>query len=111
MDPFKRYLFWRRNGFRPLDFAYTQPRLRPDAEPVKYLDLFCSDIPQAPIPVAVLQKHLAAFVSISVLKGSAAAEDADFSAMAAAIASRTHIPYKADDSAEQREIAAAARSR
>lgn len=111
MDPFKRYVFWRRNGFRPLDFAYTQPRLRPEAEPVRYLDLFCSDIPQAPIPVAVIEKHLAAFISISVLKGTPAADDPDFRAMATAIAAHTHIPYKRDDSTEQRDIVAAARGR
>lgn len=111
LSPFKRYMFWRRNGFRPLAFDYVQPRLRPDAEPVRYLDLFCSAPLDRPVPGALLKNHLNAFVSISVLKGSPASADPEFRQMAAVLDSGEGIGFKPDHSDEQRAIMAGARGR
>lgn len=109
VSPFRRYNFWRRNGFRPLDLRYVQPALRPDAEPVRYLDLFCSDVPAGGIASAVIASHLAAFIAVSVRKGAPADEDPDFAAMAAALSARDFIPFVEDDTAEQQAIRAGAR--
>jgi len=81
LHPARRYMFWFRSGFRPLDFPYVQPRLRDDAQPVRYLDLFCSKTDAMVIPAAVLLNHLHAFCSISVLKDRNASCDADFATM------------------------------
>ncbi len=37
IDPCRRYMSWKRSGFRPLDFRYVQPALRPDASAIRYL--------------------------------------------------------------------------
>lgn len=111
ISPFQRYVFWKRKGFRPLDFSYVQPRLRPDAEPVRYLDLFCSAPPGTRIPGAVLKNHLASFISISVLKGVAAAEDEEFRKMAAALDGGSQVGFKSEQSDEQRRILMRARER
>jgi hypothetical protein len=111
ISPFQRYLFWKRKGFRPLDFAYVQPRLRHDAEPVRYLDLFCSAPRGARIPAALLKQHLAAFVSISVLKGAAAADDDEFRVMAAALDAAGEVGFLPEDSDAQRRILQRARER
>ncbi len=80
LDPHRRYNFWLRSGFRPLDFPYVQPRLRPDVEPVRCLDLFCSgDIND--VSATLLLSHLRAFVSVSVLKNQDACRDPDFLTM------------------------------
>lgn len=81
LHPARRYMFWFRSGFRPLDMEYVQPRLREDAQPVRYLDLFCSRNDIMAIPAAVVLSHLHAFCSISVLKNQNASGDADFAAM------------------------------
>jgi hypothetical protein len=81
LHPARRYMFWFRSGFRPLDMEYVQPRLREDAQPVRYLDLFCSRNDIMAIPAAVVLSHLHAFCSISVLKNQNASSDADFAAM------------------------------
>jgi len=109
ISPFKRYLFWKRKGFRALDFAYVQPRLRPDSEPVGYLDLFCSAPGEARIPAALLRNHLRAFISISVLKGVDAAGDDDFRNMAVLLDASRDVGFKPEDSDEQRYILKRAR--
>ncbi len=109
LDPHRRYVFWKRNGFAPLDFSYVQPRLRPDADAVRYLDLFCTSGVADRIPADVILAHLAAFVSISVLKGKPAMEDADFAAMAARLPKGAAIPFVSDDTPEQKSILAGAR--
>jgi hypothetical protein len=81
LHPLRRYMFWFRCGFRPLDMQYVQPRLRDDAQPVRYLDLFCSRTDAMVIPAAVVLSHLHAFCSISVLKNLNASADSDFAAM------------------------------
>jgi len=110
LDPHRRYVFWRRNGFAPLQFAYVQPRLRPDADPVRYLDLFCTAGVAGAIPAEVVRAHLSAFVSISVLKGRPAMEDSDFARMAAALPPGTMIPFVATTDPEQRSILEGARA-
>jgi hypothetical protein len=111
INPFKRYLFWKRKGFRALDFAYVQPRLRPDSAPVGYLDLFCSALGESRIPAALLRSHLGAFISISVLKGVDAAGDADFRKMAASLDANKDVGFMPEDSDEQRYILKRARER
>ncbi len=81
LHPARRYMFWFRSGFRPLDMQYVQPRLRDAAQPVRYLDLFCSRTAAMTIPAAVVLSHLHAFCSISVLKNQNASGDSDFAAM------------------------------
>ena len=34
IDPFRRYIYWKRNGFAPLDLHYVQPPLRAEASAV-----------------------------------------------------------------------------
>jgi hypothetical protein len=108
LDPHRRYVFWKRNGFGPLDFDYVQPRLRPDAEPVRYLDLFCTAGVADAIPAELIAAHLRAFVSISVLKGRDASSDPDFRAMAETLLPGTTIPFVDDADPRQQEIAAQA---
>jgi hypothetical protein len=110
LDPHRRYVFWRRNGFAPLRFAYVQPRLRPDAEPVRYLDLFCTAGVADAIPAEVVRAHLSAFVSISVLKGRHAMEDPDFAAMAVLLPAGAMIPFVPTTNPEQKAILAGARA-
>jgi hypothetical protein len=105
LDPHRRYVFWKRNGFAPLDFRYVQPRLRPDAEPVRYLDLFCTAEISDAIPAELIEAHLRAFISISVLKGRDASGDPDFAAMAAAFRPGKKIRFVDDAHPEQRKIA------
>jgi hypothetical protein len=80
LHPARRHLFWQRCGSAPLAFPYVQPRLRPDGEPVRFLDLFC--IGRQPIPAMLLLAHLRGFVALSVLKGADPWSDPDFVAMA-----------------------------
>lgn len=79
INPFQRYLSWQSINALPLDFSYTQLKLRPDSEAIPFLDLFCiADDFQQGIPSAVLLQHLYSFCSISVLKGTDARLDNDF---------------------------------
>src|SRR5262249_10140841 len=96
LDPHRRYVFWKRNGFAPLDFRYVQPKLRPDADAVRYLDLFCTSGGAKAIPAELILAHLSAFVSISVLKGKPALEDVDFAAMADALTPGRMVPFVPD---------------
>ncbi|MFT3924236.1 MAG: hypothetical protein QM778_17000 [Myxococcales bacterium] len=110
-NPYLRYEYWRGRGFRPLDFDYVQPALREGVAPVRYLDLFCSAQGDA-IPAEVLRNHLRAFVSISVRKGIAAEDDADFRSMLAQL-ERHEVRYKRADHPDLaciRDRAAAARA-
>jgi hypothetical protein len=91
VDPARRYMFWLRSGFTPLAFPYVQPRLRDDAVPVRYLDLFCSNDAPEGVPAIMLLNHLYAFVSVSVLKDRDAREDPEFVAMAQWLEGRTHV--------------------
>jgi hypothetical protein len=93
-DPFRRYMLWRRSGFRPLDFAYVQPRLREDAQPIRYLDLFCSHGGLTALPSDMLLQHLSAFISLSVLKGVDAEQDGEFMAMKIALAARPAVAFR-----------------
>ena len=93
MDPFRRYLFWMRTGFTPLMVDYVQPRLRADADPIRYLDLFCSNDARPGIPAAVVLQHLHAFLSISVLKGADADEDEDFARLRASLANVREVAF------------------
>jgi hypothetical protein len=95
IDPFRRYPFWQRSlSSMPLDFAYVQPRLRKDAEPIHYLDLFCTrELPQG-IPAKLLLNHLHSFVSISVLKGQNASKDSDFHAMEEWLGAQDTVLFK-----------------
>ena len=110
LDPHRRYVFWKCNGFAPLDFSYVQPRLRPDAEPVRYLDLFCTAGMAGAIPVELLAAHLHAFVSFSVLKGRDASSDPDFASMAKTFRPGTMISFVDDADPEQQRIAMLARA-
>jgi hypothetical protein len=110
LDPHRRYVFWKRNGFAPLQFSYVQPRLRPDAEPVRYLDLFCTAGVADAIPAELILAHLSAFVSISVLKGRPAMEDADFAKMAEALTPGRMISFVPDGAPEQKSILLGARA-
>jgi hypothetical protein len=83
----------------------VQPRLRTDAEPVRYLDLFCTAGVSDAIPAELIDAHLRAFVSISVLKGRDPSGDADFSAMAASFRPGSKIRFVRDTDSQQREIA------
>jgi hypothetical protein len=110
VDPFRRYMFWLRNGFTPLAFPYVQPRLRTDADPVRYLDLFCSNDASQGVPADMLLSHLHAFISISVLKNGEAHDDADFAAMKCWLERNDHVDLVSRQSAELVEIAKRARA-
>lgn len=92
--PCRRYQFWRRSGFEALEFPYVQPRLREDAAPIDYLDLFCTYGEGRPFPAEVLHRHLTAFMAISVLKGRRPEEDADCAAMLKWLGMRETIAFK-----------------
>lgn len=104
-DPFRRYMFWRRSGFWPLDFPYVQPQLRVDASPIGYLDLFCTHGAATSLPPKVLLRHLSAFMSVSVLKGRDAGEDADFATMKEWLESHDTVEFKDHSSGDIAAIA------
>lgn len=112
IDPFRRYVFWQRSiASSPLDFSYVQPRLREDAEPVHYLDLFCTnELPQG-IPAQLLLNHLHSFVSISVLKGFNASEDSDFATMEQWLKRQDTVKLLPRNSQKLQEIAELRRQR
>lgn len=106
IDPFRRYLFWQRAvSSMPLDFAYVQPRLRDDSEPVHYLDLFCTNELPKGIPAQLLLNHLKTFVSISVMKGRNASQDSDFSTMEQWLNEQETVHFIHRNSAKIKEIA------
>jgi hypothetical protein len=109
LDPHRRYMFWLRSGFRPLDFPYVQPRLRPDAEPVRCLDLFCGKATYETVPANVLERHLQAFISISVLKGRNAADDPDYQRMQQWLRERSQVKLVPADNDSIRKIVNASR--
>jgi hypothetical protein len=104
IDPYRRYRFWRRTGFAPLDFTYVQPALRSGAEPVRYLDLFCAAGTHTGIPAELIAAHLAPFISISVLKGRPASEDDQFLRMRDALKPGAIVPFVPDTHADQIKI-------
>lgn len=105
-DPYRRYHFWTRCGFRPLDFQYKQPRLRSDAAAIDYLDLFCTrDLGLTSFPADVLERHLHAFISVSVLKGRDANDDAEFAQMRRWLDAHPVVRFKSDRSPESELIA------
>jgi hypothetical protein len=110
--PFRRYVFWQRSiASSPLDFSYVQPRLREDAEPVYYLDLFCTnELPQG-IPAQLLLNHLHSFVSISVLKGQDASQDSDFATMEQWLKRQDKVKLLPRNSQKLQEIAELRRQR
>ena len=104
IDPYRRYLSWKRSGFRPLDFRYVQPALRPDASAIRYLNLFCSAGGIDGIPADVVRAHLSAFISISVLKGRPAAENPDFALMMDELTPGTMIRFVPEDAVDKKLI-------
>jgi hypothetical protein len=112
INPWRRYIFWKRSGFAPLDFAYVQPALRAETSAVRYLDLFCTAGPAEAIPAELVAAHLNAFISISVLKGRAASENPEFAQMANDLQPGQVVRFVPDSAPEQqfiaREAAAAA---
>ena len=109
-SPFRRYLFWQRSGFSPLAFSYVQSALRGDAEPVRYLDLFCTRDSGPGLPADVLAEHLRTFVSMSVLKGVDVDGDVPFREMRGWLAARAGQQVKRDDGPDASAIAARARA-
>jgi hypothetical protein len=105
IHPCRRYMSWKRSGFRPLDFRYVQPALRPDASAIRYLNLFCSGGAFDSIPAEVILAHLKAFISVSVLKGRPASENPDFEFMARQLTAGKMIRFVSDDAADQKLIA------
>jgi hypothetical protein len=105
LHPARRYMFWIGCGFRPLDFTYVQPRLRASAAPVRYLDLFCSNVAKKAIPAQILLHHLKAFCSISVLKNQDASADAEFKVMESWLNARETVALLDRDSAQVKTIA------
>jgi hypothetical protein len=110
INPYQRYGFWKRNGYAPLDFAYVEPPLRPDASAVRYLDLFCTRGTADAIPAELIAAHLSAFVSISVLKGRAASENPDFARMIGELHQGRMVRFVPDTNPEQQTIAERAKS-
>jgi len=105
LHPARRYMFWFRSGFRPLDMRYVQPRLREDAQPVRYLDLFCSRTDTMAIPAVVVLKHLHAFCSVSVLKNQNASCDSDFAVMESWLKGRDSVALLGRNSDQLQTIA------
>jgi GNAT superfamily N-acetyltransferase len=73
IHPHARMDWWRRRGFRRLDFRYVQPPLGPEHAPCTYLDYYArqsSGIPETlpSIPSDVLIEHLRRFFFVSVGK-------------------------------------------
>jgi hypothetical protein len=110
-DPFRRYTFWRRSGFSPLDFPYVQPALRFGASPIGYLDLFCSHGTATALPAKVLLRHLSAFMSVSVLKGCDAAQNPDFATMREWLECRDTVEFKDHSSGDVAAISNHVRKR
>lgn len=104
IDPYRRYVAWKRSGFRPLDFRYVQPALRPDASAIRYLSLFCSAGAFDGIPAEVVRAHLMSFISVSVLKGSPADANRDFALMAKELVPGKMIRFVPDDAPDQKLI-------
>ena len=105
IDPYRRYMFWKRRGFAPLDMHYVQPALRSDASPVRYLDLFCTSGVADAVPAELIIAHLSAFISISVLKGQAAATSPEFVRMSEELRTRQLVGFVRDTSSDQQTIA------
>ncbi|HET9395619.1 MAG TPA: hypothetical protein VFO36_06145, partial [Nitrospiraceae bacterium] len=71
--PATRLAWWRKRGYRRLDFRYEQPPLHPDADPCTYLDYYARLSDGEPsandsIGSAVLIEHLRRFFFVSVGK-------------------------------------------
>jgi hypothetical protein len=104
MDPSRRYRFWSRAGYSPLAVDYVQPRLREDADPIRYLDLFCSRNSGSQVPSSLLLEHLRSFLSVSVFKGTDADDDPDFAAMRTALSRVAAIGFVDPASEDQQDI-------
>ncbi len=109
LDPSRRYGFWHRSGYSPLDVCYVQPRLRDDAEPIRYLDLFCSRDSGPSLSADLLIAHLRAFLSVSVLKGDDADHDVDFMSLRASLPPGSSVSIVDPASPDQRTIRSLAR--
>ncbi|WP_114241016.1 helix-turn-helix domain-containing protein [Dyella sp. C9] len=105
MGPYERYRKWLHLHARPLRFHYVQPALDPEAEACPYLDLFTLslDHPEG-MSSRMLQQHLHAFVSISVLKGRDAYRDNHFAAMTHELDECERVPYVAPADARLQRI-------
>jgi GNAT superfamily N-acetyltransferase len=73
IHPYARMKWWRRRGFKRLDFRYMQPPLSPDHAPCTYLDYYArssngTSETVTSIPSDVLIEHLRRFFFISVGK-------------------------------------------
>jgi hypothetical protein len=73
IDPYDRLEWWRRCGYRKLDFVYRQPPLSPKHRACEYLDLYIRNLkmnrrgPTA-LPSDVLREHLRRYFFVSVGK-------------------------------------------
>jgi hypothetical protein len=104
ISPYRRYNFWLRSGFRPLAFPYVQPRLRPTAQPVRCLDLFCSASVGEYAPAQLLHSHLRSFVFISVLKNQDLSFDQDFQLMEKFLLNCDHVALMPPKTATLRSL-------
>ena len=73
IDPYDRMRWWRRRGFRRLQFDYCQPALGAGQEPCRYIDFYVrfegrDSETDAAIPGSVLLEHLRRFFYVSVGK-------------------------------------------
>jgi GNAT superfamily N-acetyltransferase len=73
IHPYARMDWWRRRGFKKLDFPYMQPPLSPDHAACEYLDYYARPSNATPetlssIPCDVLIEHLRRFFFVSVGK-------------------------------------------
>lgn len=73
IDPLERMAWWRKRGFRRLDFSYVQPPLSVNHGPCTYLDYYakrCNAASRdlASLPAPVLLEHVRRFFFVSVGK-------------------------------------------
>lgn len=80
LDPFDRLRIWANRGARVLDFPYVQPALSADQAPDEGLVYGVMGTDGATLDSCLLASHLRGFFGISVLKGTALADDAVASA-------------------------------
>jgi len=97
IDPQARLDWWRRRGYRKLDFPYVQPPLSADVEPCNYLDYYIRTLPVELndarfLPSPLLLEHLRRFFFVSVGKLKIDMEDnREWQAQRDFLATRTQI--------------------
>ena len=99
IDPIKRMAWWRRHGYKKLDFPYIQPALGTSSAPCNYLDYYikiCSDEsnPQT-ISSSILLEHLRRFMFVSIGKFEVdMSKDSSWMAMSHFISSKRYIAIR-----------------